>query len=59
MHPVSCADTHHDVTDLINHGMVKYTKTWIPWGRNIIFLQNKKNQLTYVSDDTFWEVTNL
>ena len=29
MHPVSCTNTHHDVTDLINHGMVKNTKTWI------------------------------
>ena len=26
MHHVSCTDTHHDVTDLVNHGMVKNTK---------------------------------
>ena len=26
MQPVSCANTHHDVTDLVNHGMVKNTK---------------------------------
>ena len=26
MHPVSCNNTHHDVTDVINHGMVKNTK---------------------------------
>ena len=25
MHPVSCTNTHHDVTDLVNHGMVKNT----------------------------------
>ena len=42
MHPVLCTNTHHDVTDLVNHGMVKNTKTWISWKRNIIFLWNKK-----------------
>ena len=42
MHPVSCTNTHHDVIDLKNHGMVKNTKTWISWERNKIFLQNKK-----------------
>ena len=35
-------DTHHDVKDLVNHGMVKNTKTWITWEWNITFLQNKK-----------------
>ena len=29
MHPVSCTNTHHDVTDLVNHEMVKNTKTLI------------------------------
>ena len=29
MHPVSCSNTHHDVTDLVNHGMIKNTKTGI------------------------------
>ena len=42
MHLISCTNTHRDVTDLVNHGMVKNTKTWISWERNIIFLQNKK-----------------
>ena len=42
MHPVSCANTHHDVTDLVHHGMVENTKIWISWVRNITFLQNKK-----------------
>ena len=42
MHPVSCTNTHHDVTDLVNHGMAKNTKTWISWERNITFLRNKK-----------------
>ena len=27
MHPVSCANIHYDVTDLVNHGIVKYKKT--------------------------------
>ena len=26
MHPVSCTDALHDVTDLVNHGMVKMQK---------------------------------
>ena len=42
MHIISCANTHRGVTDLVNHGMVKNTETWISWKWNIIFLQNKK-----------------
>ena len=42
MHPVLCANIYHDVRDLVNHGMVENTKTWISWKRNIIFLRNKK-----------------
>ena len=42
IHPVSCTNTHHDVTDLVNDGMVKNTKTWISWEQNITFLRNKK-----------------
>ena len=39
---VSCTNTHHDITDLVNHRMAKNTKTWISWKRNIIVLWNKK-----------------
>ena len=42
MHLVSCTNTHRDVTDLVNHRMVKNTKTWISWEQNITFLRNKK-----------------
>ena len=42
MHLVSCTNTHHDVTDFVDLGMVKNTKTWISWERKITFLQNKK-----------------
>ena len=42
MYLVSCTNTHHDVTDSINHGIVKNMKTWISWERNIIFLRNKR-----------------
>ena len=42
MYLVSFTNTYRDVTDLVNHGMVKNTKTWISWKQNIIFLQNKK-----------------
>ena len=27
MHPVSCTNTHHDIIDLVNHGMVKNGET--------------------------------
>ena len=41
IHPVSCTYTHHNVTDLVNHGMVKNTKKleYLESGR---FLWNKK-----------------
>ena len=42
MHHVSCTNTHHDVTDLVNHQMVKNTKTLISREQNIILLSNKK-----------------
>ena len=42
IHPVLCTNSHHDVTDLVNHGMVKNTKTWISRERNITLLWNKK-----------------
>ena len=41
MHPISCANTCY-ITDLVNHAMVKNTKTWISWERSITFPQNKK-----------------
>ena len=42
MHHVSCTNTPNDVIDLENHVLVKNTKTWISWERNITFLRNKK-----------------
>ena len=39
---ISCTNIYHDATDLVNQGMVKNTKAWISWERNITFLQNKK-----------------
>ena len=42
MYPVSCANTHHYVTYLVNQWMVKNTKTWISQERNITFPWNKK-----------------
>ena len=41
MLPVSWANTHHDTTYFVNHGMVKNTKTCISWEKNIIFQWNK------------------
>ena len=51
MHLVSGTNTH-DVTDLVDHGMVKSTKTWISREWNIIFVWNKKI-LTCALDGTF------
>ena len=42
LHPASCTITHHDVTDFINHEMIKNTKTWIYWERNVPLLRNKR-----------------
>ena len=39
---VSRTNTHHGVTDLVKHRMVKNTKTWISRKRNMIFFSNKK-----------------
>ena len=39
---VSCSNTHHDVTDLVNRGMVQNIKFRISWELNITFLRNKK-----------------
>ena len=58
MHPASWTDADHDVTDLVNHGMVKNRKAWISPELNISFLWNKKF-LTCASDSTFWEVIVL
>ena len=42
MHPGWCTNTHHGITDLVNHGMVTKTTTWISWEKIIVFLQNEK-----------------
>ena len=48
MHPVSCTNTYPDMTDLLNHGMVKNDKILIPWERKTTFRGDKKNsQLVY------------
>ena len=41
IHPVSWTNNHHDVTSLVNHGIVKNTKTWISRELNITFLWSK------------------
>ena len=55
---VSCNNTHRDITDSVNNGMVINTKTWISWGQNIFFYEIKK-LLICASDDIFWEVIIL
>ena len=55
MHPVTYTNTHHDITDLVNHGMVENTKTWISW-KQLSFFYEIKKFLTCALDDTFAEV---
>ena len=62
MHPVSCTNTHHGVTDFINHGMGKNIKASLFSERNITFPQNKKILNLYLKFnfyDTSWEVIVL
>ena len=33
MHPYSCTNTDHDVTDLVNHGIIKH--------KNLGYLENR------------------
>ena len=47
-------NTHHDVTDLVNHGMVKNTETWISWEQNITFLWNKEILKLCLKWHIFW-----
>ena len=42
MHLILCANTHHDFTNLVNHEMLKKTKNWTSWERNIAFPQIKR-----------------
>ena len=56
MHPVSCTNAHHDITDFVDFGIVKNTKTWTSWEQKITF---PSKILTCVSDDTFWEAIVL
>ena len=46
--PCLVYNTDHDVTDLVNHRMVKNTKIWVSWERNIAFLRNKKIRNLYL-----------
>ena len=43
IHPVSCTNTYHDVTDFVNHGMIENRKPWICRERGITFLWNKQS----------------
>ena len=46
MHPVSSTNKHHDVTNLVNHGMIKTLKlirNILKLTLNIVFYEIKKN----------------
>ena len=55
MYPISCTNTHHDVTDLINHGMVKIQKFEYLENGTWLFYERKKS-LTCALYDKLWEV---
>ena len=53
MHPVSFANTNHDVTDLISHEMIKNKKNLNILRTEHNFSTKFKKFLTCASDDTF------
>ena len=55
MHLVSCSNTHRDVTDLVNHGMVKNAKTWISFLKilNLCFRWHILRSYCFVEEVTF------
>ena len=59
MYLVSCTNTHRDITDSINHGMVKDTKTFNILRTEHNFSTKEKKFLISASDDTFWEAIIL
>ena len=58
MYLVSCTNTHQDVTDSVNHGMVKIQKFEYLENGTQFFYEIKKI-LICASDDTFWKVIVL
>ena len=52
MLPVSCTNTPHDVTDFLNHGIVKIKKLEYLENETYLFCKIKKF-LACASDDTF------
>ena len=52
MYLVSCTNTHHDVTDLVNHGMVKNTKLEY-LEKGTLFFYKIQKFLICASDGTF------
>ena len=55
MYLVSCTNTHGDVTDLVNHGMVKIQKLEY-FEKGTKFFCEIKKFLICALDDTFSEV---
>ena len=51
MYPVVCTNTHHHITDLVNHGWVKIQKVEYLENRTYFFCKLKKF-LNCASDDT-------
>ena len=49
---ISCTDTHHDVTDLVNHGWLKNQELEYFENERQLFYE-MKNSLTCPSCDTF------
>ena len=52
MHPISCTNTHYDITDLIKYGWLKIQKLEYLGNRTQHFHEIKKF-LTCASDDIF------
>ena len=55
MHPVSCLNVYHDISDLVNHGIQKLE--YLENGTKIF--NEIKKFLSCASDDTFCEIIIL
>ena len=58
MRPVSCIDTHHNVTIFVNHGMIENAKNWISRDKEHNFSMKLENSEP-VSQRAFWRSYSL
>ena len=55
MHPISCTNTHHDITDLLNRRMAKTKKLEYPENGTSLHVP----QITHLEELSFFSGSNL